>query len=159
MTTIQIIAIISPFVSATLTAFLTFKFTSRSKGLDILYQNKVPAFKQIASNLISFKNFCEGRVAYFQANEFHPFYTDSLGTLEHRTKIASSLEVNIIFVSKNSRIVVSDFINQMSGHCNAELAIAGGDNDTEPISEYERMATLAESAVEVLYTELNLPND
>ena len=159
MTTIQIIAIISPFVSATLTAFLTFKFTSRSKGLDILYQNKVPAFKQIASNLISFKNFCEGRVAYFQANEFHPFYTDSLGTLEHRTKIASSLEVNIIFVSKNSRIVVSDFINQMSGLCNAELAIAGGDNDTEPISEYERMATLADSAVEVLYTELNLPND
>ena len=158
MTTIQIIAIISPFVSAALTAFLTFQFTSQSKRLDILYQNKVPAFKEIAANIISFKNFCEGRVAYFQANEFHPFYTDSLGTLEHRTKIASSLEANVVFVSKAARTVVSDFLNQMSGLCNAELAMSGGDNDMQPISEYQRMSTLGDSAVEILYNELNLPN-
>jgi len=158
MTTIQIIAIISPFVSAALTAFLTFQFTSKSKRLDILYQNKVPAFKEIAANIISFKNFCEGRVAYFQANEFHPFYTDSLGTLEHRTKIASSLEANVVFVSKDARTVVSDFLIQMSGLCNAELAMSGGDNDMQPISEYQRMSTLGDSAVEILYNELNLPN-
>ena len=157
MTTIQIIAIISPFVSAALTAFLTFQFTSKSKRLDILYQNKVPAFKEIAANIISFKNFCEGRVAYYQANEFHPFYTDSVGTLEHRTKIALSLEANVVFVSKDARTVISDFLNQMSGLCNAKLAIAGGDNDMQPISEYQRMATLGDSAVELLYNELNLP--
>ena len=159
MTTIQIIAIFSPFVSAVLTAFLTFQFTSKSKRLDILYQNKVPAFKEVAANIISFKNFCEGRVAFFQANEFHPFYTDSLGTLEHRTKIALSLESNIVFVSKDSRAIVSDFLNQMSGLCNAELAIAGGDNDMQPITEYQRMSTLGDSALELLYNELNLPKN
>ncbi len=157
MTAIQIIAIVSPFVSSVLTAFLTFKFTSRSKGIDILYQNKIPAFKAIAVNVISFKNFCEGRVAYYQANEFHPFYTDSLGVLEHRTNIAKSIEENVAFVSKDSRLVISDLLNQMSGLCNAELAIAGG-NSMQPTSEYERMAKLADSAVEVLYQELNLPN-
>jgi hypothetical protein len=157
MTAIQIIAIVSPFISSALTAFLSFKFTSRSKGIDILYQNKIPAFKAIAASIISFKNFCEGRVAYYQANEFHPFYTDSLGALEHRMKIAGSLEENVAFVSKDSRLVISDLLNQMSGLCNAELAIAGSDN-MEPISEYERMATLADSAIEVLYQELNLPN-
>jgi hypothetical protein len=155
--TIQIVAIISPFVSAALAAFLTYKFTYRSKRIDILYQNKVPAFKEIAANIISFKNFSEGRVAYFQANEFHPFYTDSLSTLEHRIKIATSLEANVVFVSKNSRIVISDFLNQMSGLCNAELSIAGGNQDMQPIFEYERISILAESAVEVLYEELNLP--
>lgn len=157
MSSIQILAIVSPFVSAMLTAFLTFKFTSKSKRLDILYQNKVPAFKEIAANIISFKNFCEGRVAYYQANEFHPFYTDSVGTLKNRIKIATSLETNAVFVSKDSRIIVSDFLNQMSGLCSAEMAIAAGDDDMQLTSEYNRMAILADSAVEVLYQELNLP--
>jgi hypothetical protein len=157
MTAIQITAIISPFVSAALTAFLAFKFTSKSKRIDILYQNKVPAFKEIAANIISFKNFCEGRVAYFQANEFHPFYTDSLGTLGHRTKIALSFEENVVFVTKDARRVISDFLNQMSGLCNAEIALAGGDNDLQPVSEYQRMSILGDSAVELLYNELNLP--
>lgn len=156
MTPIQIIAIVSPFVSSFLTAFFTYKFTSRSKGIDILYQNKIPAFKVITANIISFKNFCEGRVAYFQANEFHPFYTDSLGVLEHRGKIANSLEENVVFVSKDSRYIVSDLLNQMSGLCNAELAMAGGDL-MEPTSEYKRMSSLADSAIDVLYHELNLP--
>ena len=156
MTTIQIIAIISPFVSATLTAYLTYKLTSRSKKVDIVYQSKIPAFKAIASNIISFKNFCEGRVAYFLGSESHPFYTDSLATLEHRTKIALSLQENAVFISKDSRHIISDFLNQMSGLCSAELAIAGQDSHMQPKEEYERMAILADSTVEVLYTELNL---
>lgn len=158
MTAIEIIATISPFVSATLTAFLTYKFTARSKRLDILYENKVPAFKEIAANIIAFKNFCEGRVAYCQGNEFHPFYTDSLGMLEHRTKIAKSLEANVVFVSKDARVVVTDFLDQMSRLCNAELSIASGDTDMEQDSEYQRMAILGDSVVELLYNELNLPN-
>jgi hypothetical protein len=157
MTTIQIIAIVSPFVSSFLTAFLTYKFTSKSKGLEISYQNKIPAFKSISTNIISFKNFCEGRVAYFQASEFHPFFTDSLGTLEHRTKIAKSLEENVAFVSKDSRYIVLDLLNQMSGLCSAELAMASGDT-MQPISEYKRMASMTDSALDVLYNELNLPN-
>lgn len=158
MTTIQIIAIISPFVSATLTAYLTYKLTSKSKKVDIVYQNKIPAFKAIASSIISFKNFCEGRVAYFYGSEFHPFYTDSLGTLEHRTKIALSLEENAVFISQDSRHIISDFLNQMTGLCNAEIAIASNDPYMQPKEEYEQMAILADSAVEVLYKELNLPD-
>lgn len=156
MTTIQIIAIVSPFISAIMTAYLTYRFTSRSKGIDILYQNKVPAFKEIASQFISFTNFCDGRVAFYRGNEFHPFYTETLGTLEHRTKIATSLETNAIFISKDSRQIAKDFLNQMSGLCNAEIAIAGGGTNLNAENEYKRMAILADSAVEVLYNELNL---
>lgn len=156
MTTIQLIAIASPFVSATLTAFLTHKLTSKSKKVDIIYQNKIPAFKAIASELISFKGFCEGRVAYFIGSEFHPFYTEFLNTLECRTKIALSFQENAVFISKDSRVIISDFLNQMGGLCNAELAIAGHDPDMQLKEEYERMATLADSAIEVLFKELNL---
>lgn len=157
MTFIQLAAIISPFISATLTAFLAYKFSVRGKGFDILYQNKVPAFKEIASHIIAFKNFCEGKIACSQGNEFHPFYIDTFGALEFRTKIAQSLEANVIFVSKDSRAIVTDFLNQMSGLCNAEIAFAGGNYDIDATAEYERMATLADSAIEVLYLELNLP--
>jgi hypothetical protein len=159
MTTIQIIAIASPFVSSALTAYLTYKLTGRAKKTDLLLQNRIPGFKEVVSNIVSFKNFCEGRVAFFQASEFHPFYTDSLGALEHRSKIAKSLEANAVFISKDSRAVVIDFLNQMSGLCSAELAIAGGNQDLDPTHEYKRMATLADSAVNVLYDELNLPKE
>ncbi|MBN8787250.1 MAG: hypothetical protein J0I84_09175 [Terrimonas sp.] len=157
MNTMQIIAIISPFVSAFLSAFLTYKFTSQSKRLDILYQNKVPAFKEIAANIISFKNYCDGRVAYVQGDEFHPFYKDSIGVLEHRTKIASSFETNIVFVSKHVRGRLSDLVNEMSRLCNAEISIGAGYYETRPISEYERMASLTDDVVDILYNDLNLP--
>lgn len=73
MTTIQTIAVISPFVSAILTAFLTFKFTSRSKALDILYHNRVPAFKEIATISYRLKIFAKEGLHIFRQMNFPLF--------------------------------------------------------------------------------------
>jgi hypothetical protein len=77
--------------------------------------------------------------------------------LNTEQKIAKSLEENVAFVSKDSRYIVLDLLNQMSGLCSAELAMASGDT-MQPISEYKRMASMTDSALDVLYNELNLPN-
>ena len=156
MSTIEVISIVSPFVSATLTAFITYRFTVQSKRFDILYANKMPAFKEVTSEIVAFKNFCTGRVAYFQGNEYAAFYEEGLGALRHRTEIAKILESNSIFLSEASRRLVSDLIGQMSELCNAEATISGGDNTVNPTNEYARMIPLSESLIEVLYKELNL---
>ncbi|MBG6188417.1 hypothetical protein [Flavobacterium sp. CAN_S2] len=83
----KFLAVISPFVSAFLTGLLTYYFTLKTKKFDILYQNKIPAFKEITSELIELKKFCLGRVAYFQGNEVSPYWEENLGVLAHRTSI------------------------------------------------------------------------
>ena len=156
MTEMMLISIISPFISAALTAYLTYRFTVNSKSFDIIYQNKIPAFKAIASKIIQFKNFCEGRVAYFQGNEYSPFYQAGFGTLGFRTDIARTFSENSIFISKDSRFLIEELLGKMSILCNIEAIMVGGDKDLNPENEYQRMATAAESIIDILYNELNL---
>jgi len=159
MTTIEIISIISPFFSAALTALITYKLTVKSKRFDILYENKIPAFKEVTSRIVAFKNFCTGRVAFLQGNEYSPFYEEKLGTLHHGNQIALALQSNSVFLSQNSRFLIYELLNHMSGLCNAEAVIAGGDDLFDPKNEYERMTTMLESIIDILYKELNLTNE
>ena len=157
MTDVEWISLIlSPFVSAILTAILTYRFAIKSRRVDILYENKIPAFKEIAFKITQFKNFCTGRAAYFQGNEYSPFYEEGFGALRHRTEIANSFSTNGIFLNKNSRFLITELLIDMSGLCNAEAAMAGGDNELNPQNEYERMSIIAESIIDILYRELNL---
>ena len=150
------LAVISPFVSAFLAGFTTYYFTLKTKKFDILYQNKIPAFKEITSKLSELKKFCLGRSAYFQGNEFSPYWEENLGALEHRTSIAEVFENNYIFLSKSSKESIENLINTMSGLCNAEISLAG-DNDLPGVEkEYERIAEITEKTINILYSELNL---
>lgn len=160
MTTTEIIAsisIISAFTSATLVTYFSYRFGVRTKKLDILYNSRLTAFKEVSIKIVSFKNFCTGKLAHSQGNEYSPFYEEGFGALHHRTEIANSLQTNSIFLSKDSRVVVTDLLNQMSGLCNGEAALAGNDNeDLNLDNEYSRMETLSESAIEILYAELGI---
>lgn len=160
MTTTEVIAtiaIVSAFTSATFVTYFNYKFGVKTKKLDILFTNRLTAFKDISSKIVLFKNFCTGRIAYLNANEYSPFYEEGFGALHHRTEIANSLQANSIFLSSDSRAIVNDLLGQMSGLCNGEAALAlnpQGDLNLE--SEYQRMESLAESATEVLYNELGI---
>lgn len=70
---IATIAIVSAFTSATLVTYFNYKFGIKTKKLDILFTNRLTAFKDIASKIILFKNFCTGKVSYLKANEYHHF--------------------------------------------------------------------------------------
>jgi hypothetical protein len=154
LTTTEIIAsiaIVSAFTSATLVTYFNYRFAVKTKKLDILYSNRLTAFKNVATKIVSFQNFCTGKLAYSQGNEYSPFYEEGFGGLHHRTEIANSLQTNAIFLSKDS------LLNQTSGLCNGEAALAVNDNKGLNLDgEYSRMETLSESAVDVLYAELGI---
>lgn len=152
----KVLSIISPFISAFLAGFLTYSFTLKSKRFDILYQNKIPAFKEIVAKLISFKTFCLGRSAYYEGNEYSPYYEREIGAFNHRDEIVRTVELNSIFLSANSRKVINDLLNQMSGLFSAEIALAGGQDIPGIEKEYGRFAALTENCIVRLYNELNL---
>lgn len=158
MTGFQVLSLTIPPASALLAAFIAFQFASRTKRLDILYQNKVPAFKQVATSIVAFGNFCEGRVAFFLGSEYSPFYEEGGGTLSHRTQIAKDFSENAVFFSKESRAKLNNFLGEMSLLCNIEVWLQS-ENDIDPKGEYERMAKESELIVDMLYKELNLPSN
>lgn len=166
MSTIEIIAVISPFISAGLTGYLTYFFHWKAKRIDILYDNKIPAFKKIYSEVLVFKSFCEGRVAYLDGNEFSPFYESEVGAFEIRRRIAQSFSENSIFFSEQSTKKVSTLLNDMSILCNLEIHMADPESvDAESKmqnlnyrSAYENMIFKSQKVIRFLYEEINLPN-
>lgn len=154
----KILSILSPFVSAFLAGLLTYYFTLKTKKFDILYQNKIPAFKETVSKLVDLKKFCLGRIAYFQGNEFSPYFQDTAGALHHRTEISNIYELNAIFLSSDSKKVIDNLLNEMSGLCNAEIAMTSGDTLSGVEKEYDRILKLTENCISTLYTDLNLKN-
>jgi hypothetical protein len=159
MTTTEIIATISivcAFTSATLVSYFNHRFGVKTKKLDILLNNRIVAFKAVTSKIVDFSTFCIGRIANLEGNEFSPFYEGRFGALEYRTDIAKSLQENSIFLSKKSRKLVKELINEMSGICNGEAAEFGKINEDNLKTEYIRMRDMSESAIDVLYQELGI---
>ncbi len=66
----KILAIVSPFISALLTGFITYNLTMKQKRFDLLYQSKIPAFKDLSVALINYKNYCLGKASLFEAMNF-----------------------------------------------------------------------------------------
>jgi hypothetical protein len=152
------LAVISPFASAIMAGLITYFFTLKTKKFDILYENKIPAFKEIVSKLNDLKKFCLGRNAYIEGNEFSPYWEENIGALEQRTSVAEVFENNSIFLSKSSKKSIENLINEMSGLCNAEISLASNDDLLGIEKEYERIAEITEKTINILYSDLNLKN-
>lgn len=154
----KFLAIVSPFVSATLSGFLTYFYTLRTKKIEILYQNNIPAFREITQKLIELKRFCNGRIAFFQANEFSPDYEENIGTLAHRTEISNASNLNSVFLSSKSKDCIDKLLNELSGLCNAEISIIQGNEMLGIENEYLRVLNLTDNCINTLFKELKLKN-
>ncbi|WP_139218421.1 hypothetical protein [Pedobacter antarcticus] len=152
----KLLAIISPFVSAALGGLITYIFTIRGKRYDLLYQSKIPAFKELSLELTAFRNYCLGKVASDEGNEFSPYLEEGKGTLTHRTDIALSIAHNGIFFKPTSRQSVGELMNNMSMLCNIELGLAAGKEYGNLKENYFEMANKTSDLIEMLYKELNL---
>lgn len=152
----KIASIVSPFISAFLAGLITFRYTIKQKKFDLLYANKIPAFKEVVSTLINFKKFCLGRIAYFEGNEFSPYYEENLGALSHRILISETLDANTVFVSKSSRTKINELVNELSLLCNAEIVLAQGKDFPEVKDGYEKMLEKSEDCIQYLFKELNI---
>lgn len=156
MTTYQFFTLLIPILSATIVGVLTYLFALKSKRIDLLYQNKIPAFKELALKLTEYKNFCLGRVAYLQGNEYSPFWEEGSGTLHHRTEIANVAAHNAIFLTDHSRKLLYKMLAEMGLSCNIEVALILDPDLTIDSKVYEVKANTVDMIIESLYKELNL---
>lgn len=152
------LAILSPFVAAFIAARLTYFFSLKSKKFDILYANKIPAFKNINEVLTEYKIFCLGRVAFFEGNELSPYWTEDVGAFEFRRKITKVYENNSIFISQKNRKVIEEFINNLSLLCNMEIHLVDEviDESIDLKKSYFNSYIEVEKIIEIFYKELNL---
>jgi len=150
------LAIFSPFVSVALGSLITYFFTIRGKRYDLLYQSKIPAFKEMSLELTAFRNYCLGKVASYEGNEFSPYLEEGKGTLTHRTDIAMAIANNGIFFRPTSRETVEQLMDEMSMLCNIEVGLAAGNDCGDLTDNYRKMAEKTSRAIEILYKELNL---
>ncbi|WP_139255090.1 hypothetical protein [Hymenobacter psychrophilus] len=151
--------IISPFISAALASSLTYIFGTRAKRKELLYQNRIESFKQIAIRVSELKKYCIGQLAVYQGNEFSPFYELEGSGLTHRGAIANITEYNQIFLTSKSKKALENLINNISMICNAELYIASQSFDDIPVdhnSIYEYTLKQADLCLSIIYNELGL---
>ncbi|NTE03159.1 hypothetical protein G6M26_41675 [Agrobacterium tumefaciens] len=151
----KLLAITSPFISAGLAGLITYSFSIKGKRFDLLYQSKIPAFKALSVALINYKNYCLGRTAFYEGNEFSPYFEEGGGTLDHRSEIAKVVSLNNIYFSHPTRKAMDDLLGTMSGHCNAELYLASGRDMGDLGSSYFEMSESVENCISLLYKELN----
>jgi len=149
----KLLAIISPFVSATLAGFLSHHFSMKTKKFDILYVNKIPAFKEVVSKLVEYKKYCFGRISYLNGHETSPYWEKDAASLIHRVEITSVFDVNSIFISPKSKKSIQNLLDEMGSLCSAEISdelMPGIEKD------YEKISKLVENCIDTLYSELNL---
>lgn len=152
----KILAIVSPFLSAILTGLITYNITMKGKRFDLLYQSKIPAFKDLSVALTNYKNFCTGRVAFYEGNEYSPYWEEGTGTLRHRTEIAEVSSMNSIYFSLKTRKSIEDLLNSMAGLCVAEFQIVLKNELLCLKESYFDMYEKTETCINEIYAELNL---
>jgi len=155
---LYIFTLLSPFIAAFIAARLTYFFTLKSKKFDILYANKIPAFKNINDELIKYKIFCLGRVAFLEGNELSPYWSEYIGVFEFRKSITKVYEENLIFVSKKSRKAIENLINNQSLLCNIEIQLVDNelDDSIDLKTSYFNAYVEVDELIQILYEELNL---
>lgn len=149
------LAIISPFISAAIAGVISYLVMISGKRYDFMYQSKIPAFKDLSLSLINYKNYCLGKVANYEGNEFSPYFELEGSTLQHRTVIAQVASLNTIYFSDSTRKLIDELMNSMSSLCNAELHIASGQEFEDLESSYYSMSEKVELCITALYKELN----
>ncbi|TRW22399.1 hypothetical protein FMM05_18015 [Flavobacterium zepuense] len=156
--TFKILAILSPFLSGIIIGFITNKLSNKSKKMELLYQSKIPAFKEIHKALIMYRTYLNSIIAENEGNEFYPQSEQTNNSLGHRGIILEAFELNGIYLNKSSKKAIEDLIGNMSILCNIELWQAGGTDSTEinTVAAYEESVSEVDKVIELLYKDLNL---
>jgi len=141
-----------------LTVIANYKIGINTKKFEYSFDRRVKAFRKLFHRINAFKNYCSGRMACIQGNEYAPFYTDKIGAFALRIEIANVISSEGVFLSAESRRLVNKLIDSMSQLCNLEATFALGENlDLESVDLYNTPYQTSDSILEALHNELDLP--
>lgn len=162
----EIYSYLSPFIAAFVASFLTYLFAVKVKKHEVLLAQRIPAFKSIQKELVSFRRYYIASLSEMVGNEFAPKLNDlskedRKSPLEQRDALEVVLADNLIFLSKGSRNCLNALEDSLGLLCNVELL-----HVTEPENEilqseakglYERILSQIDECIEEMYKELRLP--
>jgi len=153
MDNFKLLAILSPFISAFLVGFSSYYFNLKNKRFDILYQYKLPAFKEMSVKFIELKKYCTGQIGL----ENTPYLSDKLQAKELRAGIIDSYDNNAIFLNSKTRRTIEFLINQMRTIVRLEdLAEKEEVEFKQKYKDYTIILGLTNNCIEVLYKDLDL---
>ena len=157
-TLFKVLAVVSPFISGGVTYLLT----QRAKKSEYLYQNRIPAFKEVLPVLIKIKKYAMGKIALNRGAEFSPYFDEEGSALMLRTELANISDANEVFLTKKSKHLISNIDGQLGIFCNAELSfpniINQPENPDEEIIDYTPLFDVTEKCIAGLYKEVGLPD-
>ncbi|RXK89129.1 hypothetical protein EST62_00900 [Chlorobaculum sp. 24CR] len=112
---------------------------SEWKRTDILYSERLAAFKLIQKRLVSLQRYCNAHVSAEQGGEFSPRpdqldANDNKSINSHWNEIETLLDENLIFLSETSRAVFERLCYQLSLGSNMELWLASDDPAPEVLA-------------------------
>ena len=157
-TLFKILAVVSPFAASGITYLLTL----RSKKNEYLYQNRLPAFKEVANVLINIRKYCVGKMADASGAEFSPYYNENGSGLMFRTELADVRQLNEIFLTDRSKALLDKVDTQLNLLCHAELSFFGAVTREEGLTDigngYSVLLEVVEGCLKSLYKEVGLPH-
>jgi hypothetical protein len=156
-TLFKVLAVVSPFISG----YVTYWLTNRSKKSELLYQHRMPAFKEVVAVLVKIRQYAEGKIALERGAEFSPYFDEAGSALSLRTELANASAVNEIFLTDKSKRLIQDVDSQIGIFCNAEIWITSRPiEETESrTADYTPLHNVVERSLKGLYKEMNLPDN
>jgi hypothetical protein len=149
----QFFTLFLPLASASVVGYLTYRFAIKSKKFDILYQHKVPAFKEVTYKLINYKAYCLGRITHLTGNPVSPYYDDELNAMHYHGEVAKAVDLNIIFLSESNKLIINQLLYKMEGISTSEIDFG---RDQMMVDWLNEIVEEIEKVINVLYTDLNL---
>jgi len=157
-TLFKILAVVSPFAASGITYLLTL----RSKKNEYLYQNRLPAFKEIASVLIRIRKYCAGKIADEMGAEFAPRFDENGSGLMFVSELADARQLNEIFLTDKSKSLLDAVDTQLNLLCHAEMSFFSASTREEGITyignAYSLLFEVVEGCLKGLYKEVGLPD-
>ncbi len=138
-----------------------------SRKQNILLDEKIRVFKKLQNRLVDFKKYCEAAFgSYAGRGEFHP-NLDVLpnhidkSSLRHLTALHEIVQEDFIFLSKESRRLMSELNSNCSILCSMEIATFGNENDPALMGSVPQTYQIAmkniDNCLQSLYEELEFP--
>jgi hypothetical protein len=145
------LAIFSPIFSGIIGGIISHLLSNRSKRLDILYQHKIPAFKEMHKILVEYKLSVDRLVHVSE------FLDDTQRTTSINTVnlLNDSFELNGLYFNKKSRQMILSLIGDIHNMCSFELAVLQDDYKHTTLP-YGNMVVIIDKVIEQLYSDINL---
>jgi len=146
------LAIVSPIVSGILVGLVSNALANRSKRIEMLYQHKIPAFKEIHKILTDYKFELESRIYNSEFLESNP---DAKGAVETVSSLNNAYIRNSIYFNKKSRDAIMDLVAKIHNMCNLQILFLQKEFKDESLP-YVEMTIDINKVIEILYKDLNL---